>query len=100
MEDAERGPATFRLEAIEEEADEIRPVKKERAWDNIPPEVVMLVACTVPVAKRPPTVEVPVTNSLPWIARAVVVPAVEVPILTWPANVEARVVEVAVIKPN
>jgi hypothetical protein len=54
----------------------------------------------VPVEKSPPTVEVPETNSLPWMARAVVVPAVEVPILTCPENVDARVVEVAVINPN
>mgnify|MGYP001620200332 CR=1 FL=1 len=99
-EDAESGPATLRFADIEEEADEINPEKKERAWDNIPPEVVRLVACTVPVANNPPTVEVPEVRELPWIARAVVVPAVEVPTLTCPANVEANVVEVAVIKPT
>ena len=76
-EDAESGPATLRFADIEEEADEINPEKKERAWDNIPPEVVRLVACTVPVANNPPTVEVPEVRELPWIANnapGVVVP--------------------------
>jgi hypothetical protein len=44
VEDADRGPATFRYDAIEVEADEINPVKKERAWERMPPLVVMLVA--------------------------------------------------------
>ena len=83
-EDAESGPATLRFADIEEEADEINPEKKERAWDNIPPEVVRLVACTVPVANNPPTVEVPEVRELPWIARAVLVPAVVVPIWKLP----------------
>ena len=60
----------------------------------------MFVACTVPVAKSPPTVEVPVVRALPWIAREVLVPADDVPMLTCPANVEARVVDVAMIKPS
>ena len=69
---------------MEEEAEEINPVKKERAWDNIPPEVVMFVACTVPVANNPPTVVVPEMRALPWTARAVLVPADVVPIWKLP----------------
>jgi hypothetical protein len=41
-------------------------------------------ACTVPVAKSPPTVEVPDVRELPWIAREVEVPAEVVPIWKLP----------------
>ena len=41
-------------------------------------------ACIVPVAKSPPTVEVPDVRELPWIAREVLVPADVVPIWKLP----------------
>ena len=60
-------------------------MKKDRAWARRPPEVVMFVACTVPVAKRPATVAVPDVREFPWIAREVEVPAEVVPIWKFPA---------------
>lgn len=74
-------------------AAEIPHEKVEVAEDEetvIEPEVEALperersVAWRVPVANKPPTVEVPVVRELPWIARAVEVPALVVPIWKLP----------------
>ena len=71
MEEADRGPATFRLAATEEEAEEINPpvkvCKPDRTKPVIvaPPVIFKFVAIIVPVAKIPPTVEVPETRVLP-----------------------------------
>ncbi len=87
VDEAERGPAIERLAAIEEVAEEMKPPleivkrlpKLATPVTEMPPVRVRLVAITVPVANKPPTVEVPETRELPWTARMLVVAEVVVP---------------------
>ena len=71
-EDAERGPATLRLAATEEEAEEMKPPVRVARLVTVkvlerlaPPVTAKFKAWIVPVAKIPPTVEVPETKVLP-----------------------------------
>ena len=71
VEEAENGPATESCAEMEEEAAEIKPLGKvckpvkTRPEIDAPPVMDKLVAIIVPVAKSPPTVEVPETKLFP-----------------------------------
>ena len=90
VEEAENGPATESCAEMEEEAAEIKPLGKvckpvkTRPEIDAPPVMDKLVAIIVPVAKSPPTVEVPLVRELPWTARVVEVAAEVVPMYNPP----------------